>query len=30
MKTVIYEIANMVAAFSVAAMIFTTCIILGG
>jgi hypothetical protein len=30
MKTVIYEIANMFAAFAAVAMIFTTCMILGG
>lgn len=30
MKTVIYEIANMVAALSVVCMIFTACMILGG
>jgi hypothetical protein len=30
MKTVIYEIANMLAAFAAVAMIFTTCMILGG
>jgi hypothetical protein len=30
MKTVIYEIANMVAALSAVGMIFTACIVLGG
>jgi hypothetical protein len=30
MKTVIYEIANMIAAFATIAMIFTTCLVLGG
>jgi hypothetical protein len=30
MKTVVYEIANMLAAFAAAAMIFTACIVLGG
>ena len=30
MKTVIYEIINIFAAFAAVSMIFTTCIILGG
>jgi hypothetical protein len=30
MKTVIYEIANIIAALSAVGMIFATCMILGG